>query len=44
MVVKILSKLVDQGKTVVVVDHEENSFKYFSKHIELKNDAGILTE
>lgn len=44
MVVKILSKLVNQGKTVVVVDHEENSFKYFSKHIELKNVAGILTE
>lgn len=37
-----LNNLVKQGKTIVVVDHEEGSFKYFSKHIELINDNGIL--
>ena len=42
MVVKALSELCDQGKTVIVVDHEENSFKYFYRHIELKNKNGYL--
>ncbi|MDY4619504.1 MAG: ATP-binding cassette domain-containing protein, partial [Bacilli bacterium] len=44
MVVKALSILVNQGKTIIVVDHEENGFKYFTKHIELLNNNGILTE
>lgn len=43
-VVQALTTLVDQGKTIIVVDHEENSFKYFTKHIELINKNGILTE
>lgn len=42
VVVKALSELCEQGKTVIVVDHEENSFKYFARHIELKNEKGIL--
>ena len=25
--------MVDQGKTIIVVDHEESAFKYFSNHI-----------
>ena len=31
------------GKTIIVVDHEEESFQYFAKHIVLENRAGILT-
>lgn len=42
MVVKSLNELVNHGKTIIVIDHEENSFKYFSKHIVLFNDNGIL--
>lgn len=41
-VVKALSELCEQGKTVIVVDHEENSFDYFACHIELKNNQGQL--
>lgn len=37
-----LVEFVKTGKTVIVVDHEEESFKYFSKVIELKNENGIL--
>ena len=43
-VVKALSKLTLDNKTIIVVDHEESSFKYFSKHIVLKNKNGLLTE
>ncbi|MDD6793862.1 MAG: ATP-binding cassette domain-containing protein [Clostridiaceae bacterium] len=43
-VAQVLSLLVNKGKTIIVVDHEENSFKYFTKHIELVNKNGILTE
>jgi excinuclease UvrABC ATPase subunit len=42
-VVKALDALCGQGKTIIVVDHEENSFKYFSRHLELVNENGILT-
>jgi excinuclease UvrABC ATPase subunit len=42
MVVCSLNALVKRGKTIIVIDHEENSFKYFTKHIELINDRGIL--
>lgn len=38
-----LSKLVEQGKTIIVVDHEDVS-KYFSKHIELIKKTGWLEE
>lgn len=44
MVVSALGLLVDQGKTIIVVDHEESAFKYFSNHIELINENGILKE
>lgn len=44
MVIQSLNGLVDQGKTIVVIDHEENSFKYFSKHIVLANDNGVLKQ
>lgn len=42
MIVKALKKLVNKGKTIIVVDHEEEGFKYFSNHIELVNKNGIL--
>ena len=42
-VAKFLVEFVKSGKTVIVVDHEEESFQYFSKVIELKNENGILT-
>ena len=37
-----LNDLMKQGRTIIVVDHEESCFKYFSKHIVLSNDNGIL--
>ncbi|MGP1603565.1 MAG: ATP-binding cassette domain-containing protein [Treponema sp.] len=38
-----LSKMVNNGKTIIVVDHEENAFKYFSKKIELiKKDSWLI--
>lgn len=37
-----LNDLMKQGRTIIVVDHEESCFKYFSKHIVLYNDNGIL--
>ncbi len=42
MIVKALDELVHKGKTIIVVDHEEESFKYFSNKIELVNRVGIL--
>ena len=42
IVAKALKELVNQGKTIIVVDHEENSFNYFTKKIELVNADGIL--
>ena len=41
-IVLLLNELVNKGKTIIVVDHEENSFKYFSRIIELSNEEGIL--
>ena len=43
VVVKALAELCKHGKTIIVVDHEEESFKYFWRHIELTNKHGILT-
>lgn len=37
-----LNDLMKQGRTIIVVDHEESCFKYFSKHIVLSNENGIL--
>lgn len=41
-IAKLLTALTLQGKTVIVVDHEEDCFKYFSRVIELKNCNGTL--
>ena len=41
--IKFMDRFVRKGKTVIVVDHEEESFRYFSKRIELTNQGGILT-
>lgn len=37
-----LSKLVYKDKTVIVVDHDERCFKYFSKCLKLSNVNGTL--
>ena len=39
-----LSKLLEKGKTIIAVDHEETAFKYFVKTINLKLDGGYLVE
>ncbi len=41
-IVKSLEELVHNGKTIIVVDHEEGSFQYFSNRIELVNKEGVL--
>ena len=41
---KFFLNMVRNGKTLIVVDHEEESFKYFSKHIEIINKDGWLIE
>lgn len=41
---KLFHNMVKNGKTLIVVDHEEESFKYFSKHIEITNKNGWLVE
>ena len=33
-----------QGKTIVVIDHNEEAFPYFANHIELINKNGLLTD
>lgn len=43
-VARFLSRLEKAGKTIIVVDHEVQSFPYFSKHIILQNRDGILCE
>ncbi|MDR2407171.1 MAG: ATP-binding cassette domain-containing protein [Bacteroidales bacterium] len=40
--VLFLTKFIRQKKTVIIVDHEEVSYKYFTRHIILKNDNGKL--
>lgn len=42
MVIKALNDLTKKIKTVIVVDHEEKAFKYFTNHIYLVNNNGIL--
>ena len=39
-----LSDMVREGKTIIVVDHEEEAFKYFSKRIELVKKDNWLME
>lgn len=41
-VVLKLNELMKQGRTIIVVDHEESCYKYFSKHIVLSNEKEIL--
>lgn len=41
-VAEYLLSMLDKGKTIVVIDHNEQSFSYFGKHIELTTDNGIL--
>ena len=43
-VATFLFNIVKNGKTVIVVDHEEEAFKYFSRHIALINESGWLVE
>lgn len=43
-VARLLTGLTLQGKTVIVVDHEDDCFKYFSRCIELKNINGVLCD
>ncbi len=43
-VAQFLSRLEKEGKTIIVVDHEVQSFSYFTKHIILQNKDGILCE
>ncbi len=41
-VVSFLMGMIAKGKTIVVIDHNEEAFPYFAKHIELVSDKGIL--
>ena len=37
-----LNIYMEKGKTIIISDHEEEAFKYFSNHIELINNNGRL--
>ena len=41
-VIEFLWSMVNKGKTIVVIDHNEDAFPFFKKHIELISDNGIL--
>ncbi|MDR2558830.1 MAG: ATP-binding cassette domain-containing protein [Oscillospiraceae bacterium] len=41
-VIQYLDKLTQKGKTIIVADHEEESFKFFSNIIMLENREGKL--
>lgn len=41
-VVSFLMGMIAKGKTVVVIDHNEEALPYFAKHIELTLEHGIL--
>ena len=43
-VVSFLKGMIAKGKTIVVIDHNEEAFPYFAKRIELVSDKGILKE
>jgi excinuclease UvrABC ATPase subunit len=43
-VIMYLDKLMSKGKTIIVADHEEKSFNYFSKQIQLENRNGVIVE
>ena len=41
-VVMFLIGMMSRGKTIVVIDHNEEAFPYFAKHIELTLEHSIL--
>ena len=41
-VANYLTSLSDEKKTIIVIDHEEEGFKYFSNQQELKNIDNVL--
>ncbi|MDD3141344.1 MAG: ATP-binding cassette domain-containing protein [Lachnospiraceae bacterium] len=41
-VVKFLERLRKDNKIIIVADHNEASFRYFTKHLTLSNENGIL--
>ena len=41
-VVAYLVSMLNKGKTIVVIDHNEQAFPYFSKRIHLINNDGVL--
>lgn len=41
-VVTFLVGMIKKGKTIIVIDHNEEAFPYFAKHIELISDKGVL--
>ena len=43
-VINFLIGMVNKGKTIVVIDHNEEAFPYFANHIELINKNGLLTD
>ena len=43
-IARFLTELTLQGKTVIVADHEDDCFKYFSRCIELENHNGVLCD
>ena len=43
-VINFLIGMVNKGKTIVVIDHNEEAFPFFANHIELINKNGLLTD
>lgn len=43
-VVQYLDRLRKNGGTIIVVDHSDMIEQYFSKHIELTSDNGVLKD
>lgn len=43
-VVIFLIGMINKGKTIVVIDHNEEAFPYFANHVELYNKNGLLTD
>ena len=42
-VISFLMGMIEKGKTIVVIDHNEEAFQFFKNHIDLILDNGILT-
>lgn len=41
--VMFFSNIVQKNKTIIIADHEEESFKYFPSHIVLSNNNSVLS-